>query len=175
VSTQEDPIGVAGGINLYQFNNNDPATYTDPFGLATCPPKCGGIHALGVAVGAIVGGTVGTALGAGGGTLVAPGPGTFVGGLGGGVKGAAIGAVGGLAAANVAEAAAEASVDAMGKLSKLIGSIFIGGTSLIHPKYVPGSDPTTDAPSGSNAPVQEAPKTKGERKEEEGGTAAGTP
>jgi RHS repeat-associated protein len=34
--TQEDPIGVAGGINLYQFNGNNPASYTDPFGL--CPP-----------------------------------------------------------------------------------------------------------------------------------------
>ncbi|MBK6423688.1 MAG: RHS repeat-associated core domain-containing protein [Gemmatimonadetes bacterium] len=32
---QEDPIGIAGGINLYQFNGNNPVTYTDPFGL--CP------------------------------------------------------------------------------------------------------------------------------------------
>ncbi len=36
--TQEDPIGVAGGINLYQFNGNDPASNTDPFGL--CPDAC---------------------------------------------------------------------------------------------------------------------------------------
>ena len=34
--TQEDPLGVAGGLNLYQFNGNDPVTFTDPFGL--CPP-----------------------------------------------------------------------------------------------------------------------------------------
>ena len=34
---QEDPIGVAGGLNLYQFNGNNPVAYTDPFGL--CPPK----------------------------------------------------------------------------------------------------------------------------------------
>jgi len=33
--TQEDPIGVAGGVNLYQFNGNNPVAYTDPFGL--CP------------------------------------------------------------------------------------------------------------------------------------------
>lgn len=33
--TQEDPIGVAGGVNLYQFNHNNPVMYTDPFGL--CP------------------------------------------------------------------------------------------------------------------------------------------
>jgi RHS repeat-associated protein len=31
--TQEDPLGVAGGINLYQFNGNNPVTFTDPFGL----------------------------------------------------------------------------------------------------------------------------------------------
>ena len=33
--TQEDPIGVAGGLNLYQFNGNNPVSYTDPFGLDT--------------------------------------------------------------------------------------------------------------------------------------------
>jgi RHS repeat-associated protein len=31
--TQEDPIGHAGGLNLYQFNGNNPVKYTDPFGL----------------------------------------------------------------------------------------------------------------------------------------------
>jgi len=35
--TQEDPIGVAGGLNLYQYAGNDPVQFTDPFGL--CPPK----------------------------------------------------------------------------------------------------------------------------------------
>ncbi len=34
---QEDPIGVAGGLNLYAFNGNNPVAYTDPFGL--CPPR----------------------------------------------------------------------------------------------------------------------------------------
>ena len=33
--TQEDPIGFAGGINLYGYVGNDPITYSDPFGL--CP------------------------------------------------------------------------------------------------------------------------------------------
>jgi RHS repeat-associated protein len=38
--TQEDPIGVAGGLNLYQFNGNNPVAYTDPFGL--CPEAANG-------------------------------------------------------------------------------------------------------------------------------------
>jgi RHS repeat-associated protein len=32
--TQEDPIGLAGGLNLYGFANGDPVTYSDPYGLA---------------------------------------------------------------------------------------------------------------------------------------------
>jgi len=39
--SQEDPIGVAGGVNLYQFVGNNPAAYTDPFGL--CPEWVDGI------------------------------------------------------------------------------------------------------------------------------------
>lgn len=33
--TQEDPIGLAGGLNLYGLGGGDPVTFTDPFGL--CP------------------------------------------------------------------------------------------------------------------------------------------
>jgi RHS repeat-associated protein len=39
--TQEDPVGIAGGVNLYAYVGNNPATYTDPFGLcndASDPP-----------------------------------------------------------------------------------------------------------------------------------------
>jgi RHS repeat-associated protein len=35
--TQEDPIGLAGGLNLYGFANGDPVNFSDPFGL--CPPQ----------------------------------------------------------------------------------------------------------------------------------------
>jgi len=35
--TQEDPIGLAGGMNLYGFGGGDPVNFSDPFGL--CPPQ----------------------------------------------------------------------------------------------------------------------------------------
>jgi len=33
---QEDPIGIAGGVNLYLYAGNNPAMLTDPFGLKVC-------------------------------------------------------------------------------------------------------------------------------------------
>jgi uncharacterized protein RhaS with RHS repeats len=39
--TQQDPIGIAGGLNLYGYANGDPVNFSDPFGL--CPeekPDC---------------------------------------------------------------------------------------------------------------------------------------
>jgi RHS repeat-associated protein len=35
--TQEDPIGLAGGLNVYGFANGDPINFSDPLGL--CPPE----------------------------------------------------------------------------------------------------------------------------------------
>jgi hypothetical protein len=34
--TQQDPIGLAGGLNLYGFANGDPVNFSDPFGLCPC-------------------------------------------------------------------------------------------------------------------------------------------
>jgi RHS repeat-associated protein len=39
--TQEDPIGLAGGLNVYGFANGDPVNFSDPFGL--CPIAKDGI------------------------------------------------------------------------------------------------------------------------------------
>jgi RHS repeat-associated protein len=58
---QEDPIGVAGGINLYEYNGNDPVTWRDPFGLmpgedckgvAACLAELGRMTLRGFAAGA---------------------------------------------------------------------------------------------------------------------------
>ena len=35
--TQQDPIGLGGGLNLYGFASGDPVNFSDPFGL--CPPE----------------------------------------------------------------------------------------------------------------------------------------
>jgi RHS repeat-associated protein len=34
--TEEDPIGLAGGLNLYGFAAGDPVNFSDPFGLKVC-------------------------------------------------------------------------------------------------------------------------------------------
>lgn len=36
--TQLDPIGLAGGLNLYGFAGGDPVNFSDPFGLTACDP-----------------------------------------------------------------------------------------------------------------------------------------
>jgi RHS repeat-associated protein len=70
--TQEDPIGLAGGMNLYGFAGGDPVNFSDPFGL--CPDACVleggaaagvGLYILGVGVvAAFVASTHGEELGA---------------------------------------------------------------------------------------------------------------
>jgi RHS repeat-associated protein len=42
--TQEDPIGLAGGLNLYGFAGGDPVNFSDPFGL--CPEHITGVPCI---------------------------------------------------------------------------------------------------------------------------------
>jgi len=55
--TQGDPIGLAGGMNLYGFAGGDPVNFSDPFGLC---PACDGTGAIEGAAGAL-GGAAGAA------------------------------------------------------------------------------------------------------------------
>ena len=56
--TQEDPIGLAGGMNLYGYAGGDPVNFSDPFGL--CPPQitgrpCSGWVSAGVGLVPVIG------------------------------------------------------------------------------------------------------------------------
>ena len=44
--TQQDPIGIAGGLNLYGYANGDPVNFSDPFGLRAEGNPCEGIEDL---------------------------------------------------------------------------------------------------------------------------------
>ncbi|HEX5177904.1 MAG TPA: RHS repeat-associated core domain-containing protein [Gemmatimonadaceae bacterium] len=61
--TQEDPLGLAGGLNAYGYANGDPVNFSDPFGLSprACDPpgSCESMAAL-----------VGTVAGAGAGVVI---------------------------------------------------------------------------------------------------------
>lgn len=79
--TQEDPIGLAGGLNLYGFALGDPVNYSDPLGLSALCIPC----RL-----ALAGGRAGAAAGGAAGTVVL-GLGNGVGAVAGGVIGALTG------------------------------------------------------------------------------------
>ena len=81
--TQEDPIGLAGGLNLYGFAGGDPVNFSDPFGLCVPMPWClalagGGSVATAAslsgagAIGAVAGAAPVVGLGVIGGVLLRP-------------------------------------------------------------------------------------------------------
>ena len=68
--TQEDPLGLGGGMNAYGFGNGDPVNFSDPFGLCVPLPGC-------LLAAAAAGG--GTAVVDGGGTTASVGLGALAG------------------------------------------------------------------------------------------------
>jgi uncharacterized protein RhaS with RHS repeats len=91
--TQEDPLGTAGGLNLYGFGGGDPVNFSDPFGLCEPWPVCAiELAGAGARGGTIVGGALG-ALGGPEGIPVGGAVGRVVGALGGFTVGTA-GAIG---------------------------------------------------------------------------------
>lgn len=89
--TQQDPIGIAGGLNVYGFGGGDPVTYSDPFGL--CPIEKDGIPCAVTwgAGGTVAGGVGGAIIGGVGGSVVVPLFGTVAGASGLGSLGALVG------------------------------------------------------------------------------------
>ncbi|MFN2398534.1 MAG: RHS repeat-associated core domain-containing protein [Gemmatimonadaceae bacterium] len=55
--TQEDPIGLAGGVNVYGFAKGDPVNFSDPFGL--CDKPKGDKGAVGICLEAFIKGKFG--------------------------------------------------------------------------------------------------------------------
>ena len=107
--TQEDPIGLAGGLNLYGYAGGDPVNHSDPFGLQRCNPpgSCltmwvAGGTAIGVAGGAVV---AGGCAAASAGVCVLGAPGLVA---GGGALGAAAGGMAGQIAENASALVASA-------------------------------------------------------------------
>ncbi|MEA5567878.1 RHS repeat-associated core domain-containing protein, partial [Anabaena sp. UHCC 0399] len=100
-----DPLGQAGGLNLYAYTLNDPVNFIDPLGtrrtLPTPRPGIGGGIGGGVGVvdgstGAIVGGVIGGAIGEVAGTIGGGIAGGIVGGIVGGIAGGIAGLPGGI-------------------------------------------------------------------------------
>lgn len=125
--------------------------YTDPFGLRTCPPDCGLIHAVGgVAFGTVSALAVGLA-------TSPSGPGAVVSaGLAG-----AFGFTAGVAAANIAESTADAGVEAMSKAGRairtLVTGLLIGSSARVVPGRPEDGDATQAGTGTRPIPGAEAP------------------
>jgi RHS repeat-associated protein len=119
--TQEDPIGLAGGVNSYGFANGDPVNHSDPYGLCPipitdCPPGyfTKRLTIGGAAAGAAAGAGVGLVVAAPTGELASP---LTVGALG--LQGATNGAIAGFVVGTVTDAGIAIANHAHGGLSWL--------------------------------------------------------
>src|SRR5690606_22794222 len=59
----QDPIGLAGGTNLYAYAGNNPVAWSDPYGLTPCDPP-GSCQVRGTAAGMAAGLSAGLAISA---------------------------------------------------------------------------------------------------------------
>lgn len=146
--TQEDPIGYAGGINLYAYVGNDPVGYSDPYGLCGGPgePPCK------EATWAVVGATGGAAIAVGGCTLSTGGACALampaVAALGGS-GGALVGGFAGKVADNkdaIATAVASIGEDASAASRKVMN--VLAGIVAAYNTVVGGMGPQCEGPTG---------------------------
>jgi RHS repeat-associated protein len=154
--TTRDPLGEAGGLNLYAFVGNNPVNWVDPWGLEYA-------EIMAKSVG-ILGGITGGVAGASGGVVVCipSGPGTLACGTVGAVEGAAIGTAAGAAVGYTIGSA----VDTLNTLWPLL---FPPSLSCEINDDTDMSDPNTwPAPPGSGPftpgePSRKKPRDRGEK------------
>ena len=148
-----DPLGEAGGLNLYGFVLNNPVNFVDPYGLVDVGPTgfVGGAI-TGAVGGFITGGVTG---GYEGGVL-----GSIGGAVGGAATGAISGAIGGVVTGTVGGGATGTFVGGM--TGAVIGELF--SPSTIDPSNRPGPVvkwyPVPDPPGVKRFPVPDPPGVK---------------
>lgn len=172
--TQEDPIGIAGGLNLYAFGGGDPLTYRDPYGLSytcgtppnpPCPPSVATRVAQGATTGALVGTAAGVTCTVGTLGVCSLGPAEAM-----PLVGAGIGAASGLVYSAgehlvvAAEPLANEAVQQMGQVSNRVRRWI---TIVLVPAAVLTDSPTTESAGGMEpAPQTEVEASRRQRRKE---------